>query len=168
MASNLPKFSLFALLLGAALFSSPLPRTAAAARPQATTVTTNETLTLTQQSFNSCNGETVTLTGEVHVVTHVTTDANGGTHTKSHQNFENVTGTGALTLVTYRGVSSNNHTVNNNGSNAQQEFTMINRVRLISRGPTDNLLFSVTVHSTINANGQATSTVNNVTIDCNG
>lgn len=167
MASNLPKFSLFALLLGAALLASSLTRPAVAFT-QATTVTTNETLPLNAVSFNSCNGEAVTLTGEVHIVTHFTTDTNGGTHYKSHQNFENVTGTGSLSLITYRGVSNNNHTDNNNGSNAQQEFTNINRVRLISQGPADNLLVNITVHATINANGQATSTTSNFQVICTG
>lgn len=166
MASNLPRFSLFALLLGAALLASLVLRPAVALA-QATTVTTNETLTLSATSFNSCNGETVTLTGQVHLVTHVTTDSNGGTHFRSHQNYENVTGAGSLGN-SYRAVSSNNHTVNDNGSNAQQEFTIVNRVRLISQGPADNLLINVTSHTTINANGQATSTVSNFEVICTG
>lgn len=165
MASNLPKLFLFALLF-VALLSSPVPLNAAV-MAQATTVTTNETLTLNSTTVNLCNGDTITLTGQVHIVTHTTTDSNGGSHVKTHQNFEDVSGTGTLVL-TYRGVSSNNHTVNNNGSNLQQEFTSVNRVRLISQGPSDNYKLDITIHTTINANGEATSTVNNVSTTCTG
>lgn len=165
MASNLPKLFLFALL-SAALLASPAPQTFAAVA-QATTVTTNETLTLNTTTVNLCNGDTVTLTGEVHIVTHTTISSNGNSHVKTHQNFEGVTGTGTL-LLTYRAVSTNNHTVNNNGNNAQQEFTTVNRVRLISQGPSDNYKLDITIHSTINANGDATSTVTNVSTTCVG
>lgn len=167
MASNLPKFSLLALLC-AALLASPAPRAAAAARAQATTVTTNQTITLNAVEVNSCAGEVITLNGQIHTVTHVTLAPNGGRHTKMHQNFENVTGTGALSLTNYRAVSVNNHTFNNNGSNAQNETTNINRVRLISQGPGDNLLINASIHTTINANGEATSTVVRFEAVCTG
>ena len=166
MTSNLPKFSLFALLC-AALLASPAPRTAAAVAAQATTVTTNETIPLNTTTVNLCNGDTVTLTGSVHVLSHVTLDTNGGTHVKTLHNFENVMGTGA-TGTTYRAVSTNNHTMNNNGSTAQQEFTNVNRVRLISQGLTDNYLLNGTIHTTVNANGEVTSTVTNFTTNCTG
>ena len=165
MASNLPKWSLFALLC-AALLASPAPRTAAVAA-QATTVTTNETFTFNSTTVNMCNGDVVTLRGQIHFVTHTTTDNNGGVHVKMHHNFENVEGTGAL-VINYRAVSSNNHTVNDNGSNAQQEFTNVNRVRFISQGPSDNFLLNITIHTTINANGEATSTVVHVEANCTG
>lgn len=165
MASNLPKLSLLALLC-AALLASPATHTTAVFA-QATTVTTNETLTLNSTTVNMCNGDVVTLSGQIHIVTHTTADTNGGSHVKTHHNFENVEGTGTLVL-NYRAVSSNNHTVNNNGSNAQQEFTVVERVKLISAGPSDNYKLSVTVHVTINANGEATSEVTNVTADCTG
>ena len=166
MPTNLPRVSLFALLLSAALLTSfAQPPTAATA--QAGTVTTNETVALSTTTVDLCSADTVTLSGNLHIVTHFTTDSNGGTHTSSHQNFENVTGTGT-TSITYRAVSSNSHTVNDNGTNSQQEFTIVNRVRLITQGSTDNYLLNITINTTINANGVATSAVNNVVANCTG
>jgi hypothetical protein len=158
--------SLFALLLSAALLASPAPRTTVV-NAQAGTITTNETVALSTTTVNLCDADTVTLSGSLHIVTHFTTDSNGGTHTSSHQNFENVSGTGT-TSVTYRAVSSNNHTVNDNGGNSQQEFTIINRVRLITQGATGNYLLNITINTTINASGVATSTVNSVAANCTG
>lgn len=166
MPTNLPRVSLFALLLSAALLAS-FAQPPAAATAQAGTVTTNETVALSTTTVDLCSADTVTLSGNLHIVTHFTTDSNGGTHTSSHQNFENVTGTGT-TSITYRAVSSNNHTVNDNGSNSQQAFTIVNRVRLITQGSTDNYLLNITINTTINANGVATSTVNNVVANCTG
>ena len=166
MPTNLPRVSLFALLLSAALLASPAPRTAVVSA-QASTITTNETVALSTTTVDLCSADTVTLSGSLHIVTHFSTDSNGGTHTSSHQNFENVTGTGT-TSTTYRAVSSNNHTVNDNGNNSQQQFSVVNRVRLITQGSTDNYLLNITVNTTINANGLATSTVNNVVANCTG
>lgn len=166
MASMLPRFSLCALLCAALLATWP-PRPVAALA-QATTVTTNETTTLNGTEVNLCSGEVVVLTGEIHVVTHTTTDSNGGLHVKTHQNFENVTGTGTLFLTPYRAVSSNNHSFNDNGSNAQQEFTTVNRVRLISPGPAENFLLNATSHTTVNANGEVTTTFSNFVVNCTG
>lgn len=132
---------------------------------QATTTTTNLTLPL-NTTVSGCDGQLVTLSGEIHIVTHVTTDANGGMHIVEHSNYQNVSGTGQPVPLTYRGVSSNNTIFNN--SMPQSEFTVVDQVLLISEGSSDNLQIHVTMHFTINANGQTTAVVEEVRVECNG
>jgi hypothetical protein len=130
---------------------------------QATTTTTNQILPL-NTTVTGCDGQVVTLSGDIHIVTHVTTDASGGMHIVEHSNYQNVSGTGGA--ITYRGVSSNSTVFNN--SMPQSEFTVVDQVLLISQGSTDNLQIHVTMHFTINANGQVTAVVENVRAECVG
>lgn len=145
------------LLLGAAQ--------SRAVMAQATTTTTNLILPL-NTTVSGCDGQLVTLSGEIHIVTHVTTDASGGMHIVEHSNYQDVSGTGQPILLTYRGVSSNTTVFNN--STPQSEFTVVDQVLLISQGPSDNLQIHVTMHFTINANGQTTAVVEEVRVECNG
>ena len=46
--------------------------------------------------FNECTGEGVELSGSVHIVTHVTANADGSFRVKVHTNTQGVTGTGLL------------------------------------------------------------------------
>lgn len=156
--------SLTALLAASLLAYAPLATTAHA---QANTVTTSQTLPLSTVVTN-CNGEPVTLTGNIHLVTHYTQSSSGSTNFTMHSNYEEAQGTGQQTLVQYRGVSSNTHKETNNGPTPQTQFTTVDRVRLISQGATVNLIVNVTVHTTVNSNGEATSTVATITVECNG
>lgn len=132
----------------------------------ATTVTTNETIPYNQTVFD-CNGNPVLLTGSMHIVSHYTTGLpNGGSHFSMHTNFQDVRGTGQVEPIEYRGVSSNHFTSNDN--NPTTVFTSTQIFRLISQGATDNLQVQIVMHITINANGQATSTVVNINVQCNG
>jgi TRAP-type uncharacterized transport system substrate-binding protein len=134
---------------------------------QATTTTTNEELPISGSVLNICNGDTVTYQGTVHVVNTVTNDASGGFHLKTHSNYQDVTGTGSPSGLTYRVRTTINETVNDNDG-PQFETTVIQTVKLISQGSAPNLFLHVVMHVTINANGQTTSTVNEVTAACRG
>ncbi|MBD0327380.1 MAG: hypothetical protein ICV68_13165 [Pyrinomonadaceae bacterium] len=132
----------------------------------ATTVTTNETIPYNQTVFD-CNGNPVLLSGSMHVLSHYTTGLpNGGSRFSMHTNFQNVSGTGQVDPIEYQGVSSNHFTSNDN--NPTTVFTSIQTFRLISQGSTDNLNVQIVMHMTVNANGETTSTVVNVNVECNG
>jgi hypothetical protein len=130
---------------------------------QATSTTTNTEMPFTA-TLTDCNGQPVVISGTMHMVMHFTTDSGGGTHAHIHTNYQDVSGTSGT--ITYRAVSSNHHSFNSNG--AQSEFTTIEDVKLISQGPTDNLTIRVTMHTTINANGQVTASFTNFEVTCNG
>lgn len=133
---------------------------------QANTVTTNVQLPV-NQTVTDCNGQPVVLSGTVHMVVHFTTDANGGTHAGFHTNYQGVSGTSPTNPnITYRAVNSSHQTFNSR--DPQSEFTSIENVRLISSGPTDNLIIKVMTHITINANGEATAEFTRIEVVCRG
>jgi len=133
---------------------------------QATTVTTNVEIPI-NQTVTDCNGQPVVVSGTAHMVVHFTTDAHGGTHAVVHTNYQDVTGTSQTNpAITYRAVNTSHQTFNSNVP--QSEFTVTENVRLVSSGPTDNLIVQITTHTTINALGVATSTVTNMVVKCAG
>lgn len=154
--------SLLLCVLASAATLAPTPAAA-----QATTVTTNETIPFTDTRVNPCNQDLVTFSGNMHVANHVTTDAGGGTHVRSHVNYQNVLGTGAPSGLTYRVKTTTNETLNDNDG-PQSELTVIQVVRLISQGSAPNFQLQVVLHITINANGQTTSEVTESRIACRG
>lgn len=130
---------------------------------QASSTTTNTQMPFTA-TLMDCNGQPVVVSGTMHMVTHFTTDANGGTHAHINTNWQDVSGTSGTTI--YRAQSNNNSIFNSNG--AQSEFTIIDNVHLVSAGLTDNLSFRAHMHVTINANGEATASFLRFELTCNG
>ena len=51
-------------------------------------------------------------------------------------------------------------------TNGATEFTFINNFKIIGQGPDNNLLIHQTVHVTVNANGDVTTTVDNLSVEC--
>ncbi len=133
---------------------------------QATTVTTNLEMPV-NETLLDCNGQSVILSGTMHMVVSFTTDATGGTHVVIHTNYQDVTGSSPTNpLISYRGVNSSNQSFNS--SVPQSEFTTIENVLLVSSGPTDNLRIKVSMHITINANGEATAVFTRFERVCRG
>lgn len=151
--------------LGAALLLTLFA--AGAARAQAVTVTTNETLPFTNTMPNPCNGDIVTFSGDIHVVNHFTTDAGGGTHVKTHGNYQSVSGTGTPSGAQYRVVTTSNETINDNDG-PQTEVSSVQVLNLISQGSGPNFRLRIVFHITINANGTTTSQVEESSIECRG
>lgn len=134
---------------------------------QATTTTTNETVPFTSTLLNPCNADLVAFQGEMHITNHYTTDTSGGTHLKTHVNYQNVTGTGAPSGLNYNVRTTTNEVVNDNDG-PQSESTIISTVKLITQGPALNYFLRIVFHVTINANGQTTSTVDEAKVECRG
>lgn len=130
---------------------------------QATSTTTNTEMPFTA-TLTDCNGQPVVVSGTMHMVTQYTVSSNGGTHIHINTNWQDVSGTSGTT--TYQAHSNNHSHFNSNGS--QSEATTIDDVRLISAGPTDNLRIRVTMHTTINANGEVTASFISFEVVCNG
>src|SRR5215211_1504646 len=105
---------------------------------QATTTTTNENIPFTDTRANTCNLDLVTFQGTMHVTNTVTTDVGGGFHLKTHVNYQDVSGTGAPSGLTYRVGTTTNEVVNDSSS-PQYEMTIIQTVKLISQGAAPNL-----------------------------
>ena len=134
---------------------------------QATTTTTNETIPFTNTLFNQCNGDQVTFSGNLHITNTMTTDANGGTHLKTHINYQNVTGTGTPSGSNYR-VGTVSNEVINDADGPQSSVTVISTVKLIAPGPLLKYFLRIVLHVTVNANGETTSTVEEMNVECRG
>jgi hypothetical protein len=153
-------------LLTAALFFA-LAGSGSHAHAQSTTTQTNETIPFTSTLTNPCNGDLVTFQGNMHATSHVTFDASGGYHLKTHVNYQNVSGRGIPSGNAYNVRTTTNETVNDNDG-PQFETTVIQNVKLITQGPALNYFLQIVFHVTVNANGQTTSTVEEAKIQCRG
>ncbi|HYG79551.1 MAG TPA: hypothetical protein VD861_04145 [Pyrinomonadaceae bacterium] len=155
--------------IGAALIAALFVAFAAGtpAFGQATTTTTNETIPFTSTLLNPCTGDLVTFQGNMHVTQHFTTDSGGGTHLKTHVNYQDVSGTGAPSGLNYT-VRTTTNTMENDSDGPQSEVTMISTVKLISQGSALNYFLRLVFHVTVNANGQTTSTVDEAKVECRG
>jgi hypothetical protein len=140
---------------------------AAGAGAQAMTVTTNEQIPFATVVLVPCAndgaGELVELSGTLHVLSHVTIDAQGGLHVKQHAQPQGISGIGLTTGDSYRGTGVTQSEFN---ATAAEEQTFINNFRIIGQGPDNNFLVHSTFHVTVNANGEVTTVVDNFSVEC--
>lgn len=156
--------------IGAALIAALFVAFAASGTPafgQATTTTTNETVPFTSTLLNPCTADQVTFQGNIHVTNHMTIDSGGGTHLKTHINFQNVSGTGIPSGRNYTFRTTRNEVINDNDG-PQSEATIVTTARIISQGSALNYFMHMVFHVTVNGNGQTTSTVTESRIECRG
>lgn len=92
--------------------TSPVPLTSAKRLPPIATDVSitrdNETIPWVQAFANSCTGESVEVTGELHLLTQTVTFPNGEINDTFHTNFANVVGVGLTSGTTYRATSAEN------------------------------------------------------------
>ena len=142
-------------LLTLALLASP-------AQAQAETTTDHVRNTFNGFVINPCTGEELFLEGTQNLVAHITRDANGGVHIKSHRNVE-------ATAVSASGAKYVAHQTQNDELSARGDsesattFTLTNTLQFIRQGsatPTDDdFVIKEVTHLTVNANGEITSVV---------
>lgn len=152
-----------ALLLACSLVlaaSVATPRAAA----QASVITSNETVPI-DFIATACDGETVTISGESHVVVHATLTPSDTTNFVTHIQFH-LSGTSA-SGVHYEANETVN-TTSTSGDDRSTTFNSVGQLHLISQGGADNLVVRTTIHVTVNANGEITATSFEFTTDCNG
>ncbi len=134
---------------------------------QATTVTTSFKEPLDMPAFIPCanggTGESVWLSGYLHVLFHTTLDGSGGFHTKAHFNPQGVRGTGMVTGDKYQGTGVTQDKFN---GKVGDQSTYINNFRIIGQGAGNNYLAHETFHITVNANGEVTAFVDNFSVEC--
>jgi hypothetical protein len=107
-------------------------------------------------------GELVDLEGEIHVVQNSVTSNSGNVMTKLHINLK-ASGVGQTSGATYQAIETINETFNGSkGFNV----TLTQSALLIGQGKAPNFKFSVTFHITVNANGELTAEVVNVSEEC--
>lgn len=132
---------------------------AAAASPQATQVFKDPVAVFVGIP---CLGEVAQLEGVMHSSFHTSADANGGFHAKAMFNPSGLTGTTPSGLV-YNGTGNTQEHLNLTAGVTQ---TFVNNFRMIGRAGAPSLRIHQVFHITINANGDITALVDNVSATC--
>ena len=138
-----------------------LPATAVA---EAATFTESFSIPVTP-GFITCEGETVFLAGDVHVLLHGTLDAAGGVHIVTEQNFAGVQGYGLDSGALYVAVDSGKELFNGK-QNAAREDTFVRSAQLVAQGRLSNAQVHVIGHLTTNANDDVVVDFIYVRSDC--
>lgn len=139
------------------------------ANAQADSSTVSTTVPIDVTLFVSCAadgaGEFVHVTGEVHLVSHVTVNDNHVT-IRRHNQAQGISGVGLTTGDLYHLIGKTDSTATFQLDGEQNESTYINRVRLIGQGPGNNFVLQEHDHATINNNGEITSNHTSFSVEC--
>jgi hypothetical protein len=152
------------LLLLACTLALPALVTPPRAGAQATTLTDNTTVPI-DFTATACNGETVNISGDSHVVVHLTRNDNHTTfktHIQFHLSGDGASGTRYIANET---VDSIEQTPTDQGAHV---LNSVGQLHLIAQGSADNLVVRTTIHTTVNANGQITATSFDFQVECQG
>jgi hypothetical protein len=130
-------------------------------------VTTNVREPFTLFEFIPCAnggaGESIELTGTLHILFTATENGSGGFSVSSHFNPQALTGVGDTTGAKYQGTGV---TRDNFNLNVGQVSTFVNNFRMIGQGPGNNLLVHDVTHVTVNAKGVVTAEVFKSSFEC--
>jgi len=122
------------------------------AMAQATSEVTRETVPFEREQLNECNGEIVTITGELRVTIRRTVDANGITHFMINwvpTNLEGVGSTGKYKIVGAE--KSNERGIEGQDYPYSQNYTL--QYNVVSQGNAPNFKVTETSRITIDADG---------------
>jgi hypothetical protein len=154
------------MTLAATTALAMLPATAHA---RADTFVSNVDVPLDEVVTLTCGTDTIEdvhITGELHVLFHVTVDDAGGMHVDIHDNPHGTTGVGLTSGTAYHAVGSAQANSENNGPTDQMEISHQAVFGLISQGQAVNFDFVAVVHSTVNANGDVTVDLSEIRMEC--
>jgi hypothetical protein len=132
------------------------------ASAQATAITLSLQLPIAFDVFVPCaaGGEFVSLSGTLHGIVHLTFDANGAFHAKFQDQPQRLSGFGQTSGAAYQGTGVTQDLLNTNPS------TYVNNFRIIGQGPNNNFLVHEFFHLTRNANGETTTIVDFLSVEC--
>jgi hypothetical protein len=153
------------LFILVAVMGAVVAFSAGAALAQAETETQTVRVPVDFDLDNSCTGESVTGTGTLIFVSHLTEDAQGGTHVAGQMSLI-ASGVGSASGTEYRVVRVQPTAFNLTGAS---ESTYILKTRYVSTDGTDNFYQDITVHLTVDHEGTLTAEVVNISSgECRG
>jgi hypothetical protein len=112
-----------------------------------------------------CNGDTVTLTGNLNLVAHVSQSASGNLNVEINVDSQGLSGTGLPSGTTYQ---ANSHAHDMFDATAGFTTTVVDKFVLIAKGKNPDMITTMTFHYTINADNTVTATVDTFTVKCTG
>ena len=159
------------IALAAALLAACAVTAAFVAFARAPSATANDLVNVTinmpaDLRMNPCNKEWVNLSGQLHIVMYVRSDNQGGYHTTQQTN-EAARGVGLTSGATYSGSEEKSDSWYSRPPFPQVHTTTYSLV-LASNGSEPNFLMKYDLHTTINAAGVPTASVDNMRTECTG
>ncbi len=143
--------------LAVAVAGGALPATASAE---------STTAPIAFSSFNPCNGEPVTGSGTLHVVSNTHFDQSLGLHVVNIEMVSSVEAVGLLSQVRYTGRQRQQEVLYTSGFPLVS--TLTHSAALRSATNLDNFSLTFQVHLTVNANGDPTAEVLHPRVACTG
>lgn len=128
---------------------------------------TSVTTPFSGEAINNCNGELVTVEGNIHTTASTTTDTNG-THFHVTVNLSDVKGVALVSGARYVEVLTQTQTANFSFDGASEQNGETTQIlnRLGEDGTPDDFYTHVSFHMTVNANGVPTVDRTDSRIDC--
>ena len=126
--------------------------------------TTNDVSFTGQPAANTCNGDSISLSGTFHSETIFSSNPNGTIH-MSFNSTESATGIGTPSGAKYV-VSDSAHQEVNSKTMAQEQY-FSTKMKLISQGSAPNMSLRVTTHLVVDANGNVTVSTSGFQASCN-
>jgi hypothetical protein len=121
-------------------------------------------ITATFPTTNACNGEPVQVSQTLLFNTNTVTDSAGQRHVTE---TTIATGEGQGSLGNdYRFSRQSHTTVMNAADFAPFSQTVVHHFRLVGQGSAPSFVITQTIHFTINANGELTASVSNISSEC--
>jgi hypothetical protein len=135
------------------------------AMAQANTVTTNASFPVTYDAV-PCGGDTVTFSGKVHMLVHVTVDSNGGRHTVLEINTQGIKGVG-VTGAQYTSSTTLHETLTDpEMTDGKLVYTSTVKYLVNGQGRNPDFLVRMTTHITVDDDGNAVPSTPEFTIKC--
>ena len=117
--------------------------------------------------YNKCIEESVAFSGDLHLLVGGNITPNGIGHLNIHINNQGVSGVGEDTQDSYQVVGAANLTINTDMYDGNPlVVNAVLHMQFVSQTSADNLRLTINLHITINANGDVTATVGDITSDC--
>ena len=137
--------------------------------PPPVVFTENEIIPFDLTVFIPCaaggTGEEVELSGNLHVLFHVTINGNNAV-VKTHAQPQGISGIGLTTGRSYQATGVTQDVSKTSASNGQFAFSFVNNFKIIGQGPRNNYLLHETFHVTFNAKGVLTTEVEKFSVEC--
>jgi hypothetical protein len=128
-------------------------------------VTENMSVPVDTFTVIPCIGDTVDLTGRLHILVSFTSNNNSVSETLLF-NPQGITGVDLTTGTTYRLAGETLDQFSSSLINGQTETTFVDNFPLIGHGSATDYRVHVTTHVTINADGTTTANIDNMDITC--
>lgn len=125
----------------------------------------NVRVPLSLSVINSCNGDTIDVSGPLHLLFTETINGNNFSSV-SVNNPQGVSGSDETTGAKYQGTGVTTDVFSGSFTNGQFEATAVDRFDFIGQGSATNLVFHDTFHVTFNAAGNLTVAFDKLVASC--